>query len=342
MSKRQELDANRLKHEIKTGIKRPVYLFYGQEDFLIEEAVNAVANAVLPAGRNDTSCTLLQGTETTLQEVLDMADTVSLFSSKRLIIVADAPYFAKSSGISPEQTARLLNLSKKKEADAYLIFYAAEISRSLKIVKELAAAGALYRFDTLRNTAIMAWLREKMAGYGKRADTKVLQLFLAQVGTDLRTLTVELEKLVTFLGKQAEITEESIEAVCARNIQTNIFALIDAVVYGKTPQALRLLQDLLAVGEPPLRILSMLVRQFRLIGEAKELWAAGERRLAAALSLKPYAAQILSKQAQQVSATQLKYALTLLLQCELDIKQGRIEPVLALETLIVALGQQAS
>ena len=115
LSKRQELDANRLKHEIKTGIKRPVYLFYGQEDFLIEEAVNAVANAVLPAGRNDTSCTLLQGTETTLQEVLDMADTVSLFSSKRLIIVADAPYFAKSSGISPEQTARLLNLSKKKK-----------------------------------------------------------------------------------------------------------------------------------------------------------------------------------------------------------------------------------
>ena len=336
--RRQELDANRLKREIKTGIKRPVYLFCGKEDFLIEEATFTLAKSILPDGIDDISCSRLQGTEITLQEVLDMADTVSLFSHQRLLIVADAPYFARNSGISKANMSRLLNLNSKKEIDAHLIFCATEISQSFKIVKELTARGALYRFDALNNTAKMAWLREKVAEYGKRTDGSVLQLFLSQVGSDLRTLATELEKLVTFLGNQKEITEESIYAVSSRNTEANIFALIDAVVYGKTPQALVLLKDLLAIGEPPLRILSMLVRQFRLISEAKELWAAGERKLAAALSLKPYAAQVLAKHIQHINDAQLKYALELLLQCELDIKRGRIEPVLALETLIVALG----
>ena len=339
--RRYEIDALRLQREIKAGEIRPVYLFYGEEDFLLSEAIAALAAALLAGGTEDSGCSRVAGSEYTLEEILDMAETVSLFSQRRLLIVLAAPYFAQGSRLTNTAVQRLLAFHRQKDADAAIIFCGPDKLSAAKVVKELLADGAVYHFAPLKWSALMAWLRERVAAQGKKAAAPVLQLFVNRVGQDLRRLASELDKLVSYLGEQETIDEESILAVTSSGAQTSIFALIDAVVYGQTAQALSLLKRLLALREPPLLILSMLTRQFRLLGEAKELLAAGETNLARALSLKPYAAEQLLKQMGCIDEARLNRAVELLLRCDLDIKRGRIQPVLALETLIIALGLDA-
>ncbi|NLN06286.1 MAG: DNA polymerase III subunit delta [Firmicutes bacterium] len=334
--KSREEDYLRLRRELQAGVIRPVYLFCGPEDFLMEEALREVAGHLLPGEEMAAGCHFVDGEATDIMEVLALADTPSLFTAGRLLVVRKAPYFDKGRALAAEAGERLL--AAKESQGTSIIFCAPEAVPAHKITKALAAAGAVYRFAPLGQAALRAWLAARAAACGKRFAPGALQAFLTRVGTDLRTLASELDKLATYSGTRRDLTEDDVRAVTARTLQDDIFALIDAAVDGRTAQAFAILKDLLAAGEPPVKILSMLGRKFRLLGEAKDLLAGGRSDLAAALKIHPYAAQKLARQAQKTAEARLRRAVELLVRCELDLKRGRIDPVLALETLVAALG----
>ena len=317
---------------------RPVYLFCGMEEFLQEEALIMLSAHILPQGYHDSDCIRVDGQAVPLEEVLGMADTVSLFGGSRLLIVNPAPYFNKGQKVEDTVGKRLL--SGDPNQNACIIFCAPEALTTLKIVKDLSALGALYRFEPLKLAAIKSWLKDRAAGLDKTFAPGAMDLFLERTGSELRNIAMELNKLAAFTGSKREIDEQSIHAVTVRALHADIFALTDAAVLGNTPQAMTLLKDLLAAGEPALRILAMVGRQFRLLGEARDLITSGENNLVSALKLHPYAAERLALQARKTDEARIRRAVDLLVRCELDIKSGRIEAVLALETLVVALGSK--
>ncbi|MBS4022013.1 MAG: DNA polymerase III subunit delta [Dethiobacter sp.] len=337
----QELDYFRLKKEIKNGKLRSVYVFTGSEDYLMDEMASEICAGILPAEASATN--RVNGGDLSLEQVLDMAETVSLFGGARLVVVRAAPYFAKSyqgEGSFP----RLLTLNSKPADSAHLIIYASEFTKTTKACKELAASGAVYRFNQFKPAMIYSWLRERMAVHGKTAPHDVLVTFVQRVGRDLRRLSSEMDKLITYMGGRRELDEPTVLTATARSLQGDIFALTDAVINGRTSRAMALMQDLLGAGEPPLRILAMLVRQFRMLGESVELLQGGCAldELAVRLGVYPFVAEKLASQASITSGDDLSRAVDLLLQVDLDIKRGRIEQSLALETLIVALGQKSA
>lgn len=338
----KESDFLRLKREAEAKTFRAAYIFSGSEDFLMEEAVETVRQQ-MQSRHGSVDVSRVDGESCRLGNVLDMVDTVSLFGESRFVVVTDAPYFAKGAQ-NKEELDRLLAYHGRQDSGACLVICARDFVRTTKAAKELAAAGAVFAFEPLKQAALYAWVRERVAAAGLRADRAVIELLIERVGRDLRRLSNELEKLVTYLGNTKELDENSVMLATSRSIQGDIFALTDAVVFGRSQRALFLLKDLLAAGEPPLRILAMLVRQFRLLGQAHALMQNGCRpdELASRLGIHPYAAEKLGGQAAHTDDTKLYRAVELLLQADLDIKRGKIDQVLALETLMVALGEKTA
>jgi DNA polymerase III subunit delta len=338
----KEPDFFRLKKEIQSGLRRPVYIFTGSEDFLMEEAIFQVRLA-MGIQTGSTGATRVDGTAVSLDHVLDMVETVSLFGESRLVVVGDAPYFDKGAG-EKAGLERLMGYCDKKDETSCLILCAPGFARITREAKQLSGDGAVYLFEPLKPAMLAVWLRERISGAGIRASKPVLDLLVERVGRDLRRLHSELDKLITYLGDKQELDENTVMLAASRSIQGDIFALTDAVVHGRAGRALFLLKDLLASGEPPLRILAMLVRQFRLLGQAHQLLQSGSgvAELPGRLGLHPYAAQILADQALKTDDERLCRAVELLLQTDLDIKRGKIDQVLALETLVVALGEKSA
>ncbi|EEG78062.1 DNA polymerase III subunit delta [Dethiobacter alkaliphilus] len=340
----KEPDYLRLKRELEAGTLHPVYIFTGSEDFLMQDAVAAVYGLMEAKAAVSTDYSRIEGPQYALGDVLDMVDTVSLFGDSRMVTVADAPYFAKGAG-SKEDLAKLQAYLARRDAASCVVFCARDFMKTTKAAKELAASGGVFVFEPLKGAALADWLRKRVASVGKTASSHTLNLLVERVGRDLRRLANEVDKLATYLGDdRQELDESTVMLATSRSIQGDIFALTDAVVYGRAPKALFLLKDLLGAGEPPLRILAMLVRQFRLLGSAHELLNNGCRadELSARLGIHPYAAEKLVAQAYKASDAQLGRAVELLLQTDLDIKRGKIDQVLALETLVVALGEKSA
>jgi DNA polymerase-3 subunit delta len=235
---------------------------------------------------------------------------------------------------------RLLTTGFDERPGSTIVFYVPDLPNN-KNRKKLAAAGAIYNFQPFRQRELYDWLQRRISANGKSASQKALTLLVERVGRDLRRLASELDKLVTYLGSERELDEKSVLIATSRTLQGDIFALIDTVISGRTAKALTQMQDLLSGGEPPLRILAMLVRQFRLLGESQELLGRGcpPGELAARLGIHPYAAEVLARQAQRTEQSWLGTCVDLLLQADLDIKRGRANQRLVLETLVIALGQ---
>lgn len=336
---KQVNDHTRFKKEIQAGELRNLYIFTGSEDFLIDEAIETIKQKKM---QDTTGLNKVDGQTLPLEQVLDMAQTVSLFEGQRLVVVSDAPYFARDNKCDESLLKRLLEISRAKEAGPCIIFICTQFYKVYAANKKLLAEGVVFQFENLKLYQLYQWLRERLIRAGKYAPEEVLELLVHRVGKDTRRLASEIDKLVVYLGDQRELDEATVMNATSRSLSGDIFALTEAVAGGKTARALYLLRDLLAAGEPPLRILTMMVRHFRLLGETLELLNRDCARedLAAELGVYPFVAEKLVSQAGRMDEAMLSRFVDLLLQTDLDIKRGRIEQTLALETLVVALGRK--
>ena len=91
----------------------------------------------------------------------------------------------------------------------------------------------------------------------------------------MENLEREMEKLFSYTLGRNEITVADIDAICTTQITNKIFDMIEAVATRQQRKALDYYYDLLALKEPPMRILYLLARQFRLLLQVKDLMNQG-------------------------------------------------------------------
>jgi len=184
------------------------------------------------------------------------------------------------------------------------------------------------------------WIVERTKMHRGAIDFNAAALLGQNIGPNLRLLDQEIRKLMLYCGENKPITVEDVR-VMAPYIQSAdvIFAMVDAIGQRDPRNAALYLHRLLEVGEHPLGIFGMIVRQFRLLIQARWLAdrQAGEADIAARLKLHQFVAQKARAQAQHFTPEQLRAAYQLLVDSDLAIKRGLLEAETALDLLIVQL-----
>lgn len=119
----------------------------------------------------------------------------------------------------------------------------------------------------------------------------------------------------------------------------SIWALVDAVSAQDRRLALKAATSLLDDREPPLRILSLLSRQLRMLGRARQALDSGAsaEQAAAAAGAPPFKARELAKAASRMDLPKLSRAFQVLCEADLTQKGGKCPPEVALEATILAL-----
>jgi DNA polymerase-3 subunit delta len=119
--------------------------------------------------------------------------------------------------------------------------------------------------------------------------------------------------------------------------------MVDALGRRDGRTASRIYHDLLSSGERPLPVFGMIIRQYRLMIQVKQLAPSlsTPEAIAQELGQHPYPIRKILRQSRNYSADQLITVYHKLLDTDLDIKTGRTEPTLALDLLIAALSRAA-
>ena len=164
-----------------------------------------------------------------------------------------------------------------------------------------------------------------------------MQLFLSRTGTDMGNIDRELEKLICYALDRDVITAEDVMAVTTEQTTNKIFEMVNAIAEHNQRKALDLYYDLLALKEPPMRILFLLARQFNLLLQVKELQRLGcdQKMIASRTGLQSFVVRNYTGCTGRYTTAQLRQAVEDFTQTEEEVKTGRLSDVLSVELLIV-------
>jgi DNA polymerase-3 subunit delta len=129
-----------------------------------------------------------------------------------------------------------------------------------------------------------------------------------------------------------------VEAVCIVTSQQSVFDFVDALSLGDAKTAQHLLHRLLE-SEDPFSVWGMVLRQFRLLVQAREILdgRGNQDDVARTLGLHPYVGEKTTGQAKRFSIESLEAIYHRLLLIDERVKTSQIPLDLALDTLIMEL-----
>lgn len=331
-----------LKKSISLGLFSPLYLFYGEETYLLEGMVGELSRAVLPE-QNAWNLAVFDGDEVPVKNLLAAARTPTFGGGRRLIIVKNAPWFSAGSkkriGEDPEGIEDLQAFCQEPPADISIIFtVTGSVDKRRKLVKIIEKQGRVVYFPYLRQEELHTWLNQRFRAAGKKAERAVLEYLIFAAGNSLQALSREVDKLCLYSpGQQVSLIEA--QTLVSKGSQVVVFELLEAVTDRNAQKSQNLLDQLLRQGEAEQKILVLLAREFHNLLLAQDMLSRGESPgdLAAALELPPFVIRKISAAARRFRQKDLITILELMLAADAAQKTGSGKLSVGLPLLILRI-----
>ena len=263
-------------------------------------------------------------------EVIDLAETMPFFAERRVIILENSGLFAHGG----EELAEYLSAPAET---AYFVFVEPTVDKRSKLYKATTAKGRAIEFKAQDEAILKRWILGFLKKENKNITERDLVFFLDKTGSDMANIRGELEKLLCYCMVKDVITAQDIEAVCTRQVSSQIFDMINAIADKNQKMAMTLYYDLLTLKEPPMRILFLITRQFNLLLQVKELKNKGldANSIGEKVGLAGFIARKYVAQAAKFRENDLRRALSDCVESEEAVKTGRMNDVMSVELLIV-------
>ena len=324
-----------MNEDLKTGNFKQIYLLYGEEGYLKKQYKARFVKAMLPEG-DTMNYACYEGKSTDVKEVIDLAETMPFFAERRLIVFENTGFF-KSAG------SELADYIKNMPGTTYFIFVENEVDKRSRLYKAVKAKGHIVELSTQDEGTLKRWIQGIVRGEKKQMSDSAILYFLGKVGTDMENIRKELEKLICYALDRDTITKEDVDAVCVTQITNHIFDMVNAVADKNQRRALDLYYDLIALKEPPMRILFLMIRQYRILFQVKALLKQGygRKEIASKAGLHPFAAGKYMEQAKRFRMRDLREVMEDGAEIEQRVKTGLLADSLAAELFIVKYSGKA-
>ncbi len=318
------------------GLK-PVYLIYGAEELLLEQAVNRLRAKLSGATDADMEFNLdvFDGENAEASQVIAAANTLPFMSERRLVILRNADKMA-TDGLN-----QIADYAGNPNPDTSLVLVATKIAKNMRVYKAIDALGGAAEYKAPAKRDYPRTVVDMFAARGRKLGLEGAEVLVRAVGYDLRRLSVEIEKVIAFTGEERTLSRHDVEQVMSTTAPTSVFDFLDAIGSRDCRSALKLLANLLGEGESIHGIHAMTVRHVRSLLSIRAILdrpdgAHSPDAIAKEVGLIPWQARNLVRQAQRFSGNELVDALRGCAAAEEQMKTSR-DPRLAFERWLIAV-----
>jgi DNA polymerase-3 subunit delta len=269
------------------------------------------------------------------EAVVSACNSYSLFGEGPFVLVKNLDAW------NAAQKAVIVDYLENPAPGADLVLLGKKLGARERLLAAVKKSGEVHDFEQPTGKALVRWLVDHVKKLGLDLPEDVAQNLIDRCAGDKIRLISETEKLALYVG-EGMATGEDVEALCPPDVQSNIFAFVDSLAAGDRSKALKLLEDLISTGEPPLRVTYMVRRQFGLVARARSLFEKGasQREVASELKVPPFVARKLEEQARGLGEEDLERALALVLDLERGLKGGSdLRDELQIELAVLKLSE---
>lgn len=305
----------------------PVHFLIGKEPLQQKLVLEEIRMAVFPLGSKGLNDDTFDLKTDKLTSILDLANTYPMLAQKRLIQVRNVNNF------SDVDENRWLTYLENPSPHTVLIALAEKLDKRKKLYKALDKKGFITTLTAPRPRDLSKWIDRLAKRHQIQISPGAKNLLADALGTDLSLLDREIEKLALYAFPEKTVTEKAVEDLVLRAAGGNIFSFTDQVVEKRLGQALHTLSHLVSSGTPPLILVTMLARHFRILLKAQDFLKNQTAGVPAAqaLGVPAFTTSRYLDQARQLSILYLRNALATLRSLDRDLKSTGLPAKLLLE-----------
>ncbi|MBU1344983.1 MAG: DNA polymerase III subunit delta [Proteobacteria bacterium] len=255
-----------------------LFLIYG-EPYLIKQSFQTLSCFLLGNENRQYALETLEGGFVSMGDIIEQVSTFSFLVSKKIVAVKDIPLFQTVQGIKEISfTASDLDLltqfiQKGIPQNHFLILTTTTIDKRKKIYKAIedkglvidcSVAAGLRKADIDEQRAVLKSVAAQILGRSEKIlDTQAFQALVDLTGFNLDLFSQNLEKLISYSGKNKNISITDVKTVIIRDKKDPIFSLTNAVLDKNVQLSLFYLNSLFNEGYHPLQILKSFENQIR-------------------------------------------------------------------------------
>ena len=306
------------------------YILYGLDKSLIKNELNNITK--------DLKITDIINYDLTIHNLIDIIDdasTISMFSTKKIIIIENSTFLCPNK--TTENLEVLENYLNHYNSDSYIIFITntESIDSRKKIVKKIKEIGEIKELNQIDEKYLIDYINTYLKENNYQIED--INYFLNKVGKNLNNIQNELDKLLIYKIEDKLITNNDIDKIIVKVLESEIFVLTDAIISKDIPKSLELLNEFLNNNYDEIQIIMLLASQFRFLFQVKRLLNKNknETEISKILEVNPYRVKFTKKKLYNYSEKLLLTYIKKLAKIDHDIKLGIMNKKLALELFII-------
>ena len=258
-----------------------VLLLMGEESFLIDWAVKSIVEKYISKDYKALDLTKLDGDATNVDEIIMNADTFSMFSDKRVVLIRNyGPLYQKIvKGFNESEEEKLLNYLSKFDSNTILVFYLdGEKQQELTgIGKKVKIIAQCFEFSRLDYKELKGFIKKRFDSNRLEYEDKLIDYVINVSGymnkeSNYRLIDLkgDLEKIAV-LTENRILTEKEINLAVLGSEDTYIFNLIDAMCNRDIKRAMNIAINKLNNNESSFQIIGLVITQFEIMYDIKSM-----------------------------------------------------------------------
>ena len=320
-----------LNENIKKGKFERLYFLYGDEQFLIDEALKNLQDAVLGDSIRDFNLNVFYGGDASAETIRDAIETLPMMAPQRLVVIKEAQE------LSEKEWTALEPVIDSPVDSTVVICVANKVDKRKKYIKRFQEKGSVIEYKRPYDNQVPDWIVNISKRHKLKLSQEVVEVIHQVVGSNLTDVNSELLKLSQFLGEKNTPTVEDILSVMSRARVDTVFDLTDAIGNNDRARALDCLVNLLDHGQNEVGVLALISRHMRILKTVREGQREGLQgaKLSSRAGVSPYFMKQYLEQAKNWSDSKIEQTFAALLDTDRALKSSPVSSHIWLENFIV-------
>ncbi len=317
-----------------------VYFFFGNDEFAISRRLKEFEAGFADPTSADMNTACLDARTMSENDLNTAIHAMPFLAPRRLTLLANP----SARYVKPAERQKFEAFIEKTPETAQLVIY--ELIEPKEVERHWLVKWAARKRGLVETQAFMlprpqemsGWIIHETALQGGSISPPAAAKLAEMVGVDTRQAAQEIAKLLAYVNWERQVEVRDVEAVSIVTAQESVFDFVDALAAGNSQSAQRLLHRLLE-NEDTFVLWGMVIRQFRLLLQVREVLEAGggKEQVAAALNVHPFVAEKTLAQVRAFTLPTLEAIYHKLLDIDEAAKTSQMTLDLALDTLVVEL-----
>ena len=320
-----------------------IYFLFGNDEFAISRKLKDFESDFPDPTSAAMNSARLDARSMSENDLNNAVNAMPFLAQRRLVLLANPS--AKYS--NPSARKKLFGFLEKAPETARLVLYESVEPREAdkhwlnKWAEKNSKLVQTKAFMLPRLKDMPGWIINETRNQGGQIEPRAAEMLKDMTGVDTRQAGMEIAKLLAYVNWARPVAASDVEAVCIVTSQQSVFDFVDALSNGNGKFAQHLLHRLLET-EDPFSLWGMVVRQFRLLIQAREILdgRGNQSDVARVLGVHPFVAEKVTQQAGRFSIESLESIYHNLLSIDEGVKTSQITLELAMDTLVVELAER--